>query len=31
MSQKYLGFEGLQTHNTFEAKLAIMKGGDAPT
>ena len=25
MSQKYLGFEELHTHNTFEAKLAIME------
>jgi len=25
MSQKHLGFEGLQTHNAFEAKLAIMQ------
>jgi hypothetical protein len=25
MSQKHLGFEGVKTHNTFEAKLAIMQ------
>lgn len=25
MSQKFLGFEGLKTHNTFEAKLTIMR------